>query len=356
LIPVKVSSPGFHTLEQIMIIMTESDAMATPPKEPVNKFSVDRELMDSVDHAWLRMEGENNLMMIGVVLMFGDMFDVDRLHNVLQTRLVDKHDRFRQRVVHDHGKDYWEIDPDFSLQNHLVATDFPVNGSKKDLQAVSSQIISTQLDFERPLWCIHHIENYQNGGALVFRIHHCIADGMALVRLILSLTDESVASDGNGNGQEKSTSSGKNSHHESLRDLISHPRQVIDTLKHGVSGAEELAAVTIRPSDPKTSLKGTLTGNKNVAWADPFPLADVKKIGKKLNATVNDVLMAAATGALRTHLLRNAEDVNDKTLHAAVPFNLRPASAPVEKLGNEFLTRRKYSSSYYKHWVRGQVF
>jgi len=300
------------------------------------------ELMDSVDHAWLRMEGPNNLMMIGVVLIFDDKLNMEELRSVLQTRLIDKYDRFKQIVIADQGKDYWQLDSSFSLENHLLPVDFPTHGDKKDLQKVASQINSTALDPGRPLWCIHHIDNYKEGSALIFRIHHCIADGMALVRLIISLTDESrgdeVASKDSSSDlcMDKPTGGAGSNHHESLRDLISHPSHIIDSLKHGVSGAEELAAVTVRPSDPKTSLKGTLTGNKKVAWSDPFPLRDVKFIGKKLGATVNDVLMAAATGALRTHLMRAAEDVAGKTLHAAVPFNLRAIDADIKKLGNQF--------------------
>jgi hypothetical protein len=120
---------------------------------------------------------------------------------------------------------------------------------------------------------------------------------MALVRLIISLTDESpgdTPTDNNSSDlcMDKPTRGAGSNHHESLRDLISHPSHIIDALKYGVSGAEELAAVTVRVSGPKASLKGTLTGNKKIAWSDPFPLRDVKFIGKKLGATINDVLMA----------------------------------------------------------------
>ncbi|MDX1693814.1 MAG: WS/DGAT domain-containing protein, partial [Ketobacteraceae bacterium] len=112
--------------------------------------------------------------------------------------------------------------------------------------------------------------------------------------------------------------------------------QLIDVIKHGLSGAEELAAITLRRGDPHTSLKGPLNGRKTLAWAEPFPLEDVKRIGHQCHATVNDLLMAAATGALRHHLLRKGEQVDHKTIHTAVPFNLRPIDAPIEQLGNQF--------------------
>ncbi|PIE40918.1 MAG: wax ester/triacylglycerol synthase family O-acyltransferase [Gammaproteobacteria bacterium] len=295
-----------------------------------------RELMSGVDHAWLRMESPQNHMMIGLVFIFEDKVDLNRLHQIIQTRLINKFDRFSQKIVHENGKDYWQKDPYFSLENHVISTGFPHDGDKHTLQEVASKIISTPLDFDKPLWCVHEIGHYQTGSALVIRIHHCIADGMSLVRLIMSLTDD-TADASTELCISKPTGGAGTNHHESLRDLISHPSHMIETALHGLSGAEELAAITLRSGDPETSLQGHLSGHKTAAWADPFPLADVKRIGKKFNATVNDVLMAAATGVLRTHLLRQGEIVtSDKTIHAAVPFNLRPVDSPIDELGNQF--------------------
>lgn len=293
-------------------------------------------LMDSVDHAWLRMEHSQNLMMIGVLLLFETKLDLERLRDTLQTRLVEKYDRFRQKVVHHNGKDYWQTDPDFSIDNHLVPVGFPHDGDKQQLQQLAGDIISTPLARDKPLWCVNVVSHFDGGSALIIRIHHCIADGMSLVRLVISLTDDCADPANAELCMDKPTGGAGSHHHESLRDLITHPKHFIDVVKHGVSGAEELAAVTLRAGDPPTALKGPLAGRKQVAWADPFPLADVKRIGHRFHATVNDLLMAAATGALRHHLLRKGESVDGKIIHTAVPFNLRPADAPVEQLGNQF--------------------
>ncbi|MCG8670616.1 MAG: wax ester/triacylglycerol synthase family O-acyltransferase [Pseudomonadales bacterium] len=295
-----------------------------------------KEAMDSVDHAWLRMEGPHNLMMIGVVLIFEDRLDLDRFYDILQTRLIDRFERFSQRVVHENGHDYWQEDPYFSLDNHVIATAFPHTGSKEQLQTLASEIVSQPLENDKPLWSIHVIGHYQQGSALVIRIHHCIADGMSLVKLIMSLTDPSADPQSKQLCMEKPTEGAGSHHHESLRDLMAHPSHLIESMSHGLSGAEELAAITLRAGDPKTSLKGELSGKKTAAWADPFPLPAVKKLGKQLNATVNDVLMTVATGVLKNLLEQKSEDTDGKTLHAAVPFNLRPIDEPIDKLGNQF--------------------
>lgn len=295
-----------------------------------------KELMDSVDHAWLRMENDKNLMMIGIVLLFEDKLDLERLSDVLQTRLIEKYARFSQKIVHEHSRDYWQQDPDFSLDNHLLPIGFPHDGDKNALQKLASDVISTPLARDKPLWCINHISHYQGGSVLIIRIHHCIADGMSLVKLIMSLTDECADPNNAELCMEKPTGGAGSHHHESLRDLITHPNHLLDVVKHGLSGAEELAAVTLRQGDPDTQLKGPLNGHKRITWAEPFPLADVKRIGHAFHATVNDILMAAATGALRDHLLRQGENLDGKTIHTAVPFNLRPIDAPIEQLGNQF--------------------
>ena len=89
------------------------------------------------------------------------------------------------------------------------------------------------------------------------------------------------------------------------------------------------------PADPPGPLKGNLSGRKRVAWAAPLDLAEVKRVARALNGTVNDVLMACATGALRSYLQDKKQAV-DRAVHVAVPFNLRPLDQPVQNLGNRF--------------------
>ena len=294
-----------------------------------------KELMTSVDHAWWRMESPANHMMIGSVLIFEDRLDLDRFIEVLQTRLVAKFNRFRQRIVHENGFDFWQDDPYFAIENHVISTGFPHDGGRRELQSLASRLMSMGLESNQPLWSINVIGHYGKGSALIIRIHHCIADGMSLMQLIISLTDD-CRDPGEVELCTGKPTRGARVHHDSLRDLITHPGQWLTALEHGLSGAEELAAVTLQAADPKTALKGHLSGHKVVAWSEPFPLADVKRLGKCVHATVNDILMATAAGVIRNELLRHGEVVDDLNLHVAVPFNLRPLDQPVDKLGNQF--------------------
>ncbi|MGB1221513.1 MAG: WS/DGAT domain-containing protein, partial [Alcanivoracaceae bacterium] len=81
--------------------------------------------------------------------------------------------------------------------------------------------------------------------------------------------------------------------------------------------------------------KGRLSGRKQVAWAEPLDLAEVKALAHAMGGTVNDVLLTVAASALRDYLDGRGESTSD-AVHVAVPFNLRPLDRPIESLGNQF--------------------
>lgn len=317
-----------------------------------------KELMDSVDTAWLRMENTNNFMMIGSVLVLDEKINVALFREIIQQRLL-KYDRFKQRVVEEGQKAYWSEDPYFNLDNHIHVTALPGEHTQKELQDFASDLMSTPLDFHHPLWQAHIIDDYQGGSAVIVRIHHCIADGIALVRVMLSLTDScrsNVALDESDLPQTFSTEhksvlqklfeparelidQGRHLGHDIYnlgKDYIQHPEHLVDAAKKGVDAAEELARITAMPFDTTTALKGKLTGRKRVAWADPLDLHEVKTLGHEAHGTVNDILLTVATGAIRRFLDRHGDAVDHSDIHVAVPFNLRPLDKPIKKLGNQF--------------------
>lgn len=147
-----------------------------------------REAMSKVDTAWLRMERPTNRMMITGVLMFAGPLDPARIKALLAERFL-AYRRFCQRPVLGVNGGHWEADPDFDLDWHVRVAALPGAADKRELQDFVSELASTPLDLSKPMWQFHLIENYRGGGALVARIHHCYADGLALVQVLLSLTD-----------------------------------------------------------------------------------------------------------------------------------------------------------------------
>ncbi|HCW90458.1 MAG TPA: wax ester/triacylglycerol synthase family O-acyltransferase, partial [Marinobacter sp.] len=144
--------------------------------------------MTAVDRSWLRMETVENPMMISAVLVFEQSIHLPRLKRVLTDRFL-RFRRFRQRIHRRGDREYWQDDPLFDIDNHIHVIALPGGGGQQELQDLVSDLTSTGLDLRRPLWQIHYIDQYDGGCALVVRIHHCIADGISLVRVLLSLTD-----------------------------------------------------------------------------------------------------------------------------------------------------------------------
>src|SRR5712692_994975 len=150
--------------------------------------------MSSVDAAWLGMEDPTNLMMVTGVLSLDGLIDMKRLRVVLDRRLAP-FARFHQRVVRPRTRanlPHWEDDESFEVDNHLSRVALPAPSGQAELQSMVSELMSTPLDVTKPLWHMHVIEGYRGGSVILARLHHSIADGIALVRVLLSLTDETA--------------------------------------------------------------------------------------------------------------------------------------------------------------------
>lgn len=309
--------------------------------------------MSSVDKSWFRMESPGNPMMIGAVLVFENPIPITAFRRLLEERFL-RFERFRQKVVRRGEALSWELDQQFDLDHHLHIIALPGKGDKTSLQTLASDINSTPLDFNRPLWQIHYVDNYQGGCALLVRIHHCIADGISLVRVLLSLTDEQPGSNvtpirpnARVDRRDDRVANRVKRWGYDFKAATEQARQLLNNLRtdpwYGIKlGAEiievgrELLHLGLTPTDPPTSLKGQLVGRKLVAWAEPLSLSDVKKTAKALNGTVNDVLMTAATGALHHFLRQSGSQLPEEGIRVAVPFNLRPMHQPIDTLGNQF--------------------
>ena len=135
------------------------------------------------------MDSPTNMAMIAGVLMFDEPLDLLRLREVVVRRLLP-HERFLQRVREPFfslGRPSWEIDRDFDLDAHLHHIALPAPGDVTALQALVGDLMGTPLDFTKPLWQMHLVDNFNGGAALICRLHHCMADGLALVKVLLAM-------------------------------------------------------------------------------------------------------------------------------------------------------------------------
>src|SRR5215207_4752214 len=146
------------------------------------------ERLSRIDTAWLRMEDPTNLMMVTGLLVFDQPLNFARLRQTVEQRLLC-FDRFHQQVVDADGTPHWRDDPHFTINAHLHRIALPAPHDQAALQDLVSTLMSTPLDLTKSPWQFHLIEQYGAGCVLLTRLHHCIADGIALMGVLLSLTD-----------------------------------------------------------------------------------------------------------------------------------------------------------------------
>jgi WS/DGAT/MGAT family acyltransferase len=222
-----------------------------------------------------------------------------------------------------------------------VALDPP--GGDEALHAYVNRFVSTPLPRDKPLWEMHLIDGYDGGSAVYSRLHHSLADGIALVRVLLSMSD-AAPDDDLVEPPEANHSRGRLGNAVHLAELTGTALMELPQLlnpKHlpdAVTLARQTAGISAKllfTHNPESPVKGPIDVRKRVIWADPFPLVDVVEAAHQTGSTVNDVLVAALAGALSTYLRRHhGEPVDIPTM---IPVNVRPLDEPLPKeLGNRF--------------------
>ena len=307
--------------------------------------------MSSVDTAWLRMDRPSNLMMICGVLIFGERLTLARLKATLSDRFM-RFKRFRQRPVQTPTGAYWTDDRNFDIGAHVRRVKLRGAAGKAELERLVSDLMATPLDPSKPMWQFHLVESYEGGSAVVVRIHHCYADGIALIQVMLSMTDadregrvpgpvppppkhlESTDGDPLAGALKMATKLGSVLIEKGVG-LWHEPAKAVAFAKQGSAFTEELAKLVLMDEDSRTRFKGQPGVAKRVAWADPIAVPEVKAIGRALDCSINDVLLSSVAGALRSYLMHEGESVEGLSIRALVPVNLRPAEK-AWKLGNRF--------------------
>ena len=341
-------------------------AAATGPCEPT------QERMSKVDTAWLRMDSPSNLMMIVGVWIIKPRVSYAQVCQRIQERLLH-YPRFGQRVQQDASGASWVLDTDFQIERHVVRETLRVRakGSEQTaLQERLAELAMQPLDMRHPLWEFRLIEHYQGGSALMARLHHCIADGLALVAVTQTMVDGGAAppprtarpATGHAPGGEdwladtlirpfteatvKALDAVGEGAVNAMEMLIDPQKGLEHGLEKGLAGSLDLAkmayhvvrdgaALALMPDDSPTRLKGTPGTRKRVAWCEPIPLDEVKAVGRALNCSINDVLLSCVAGALGSYLKSFGDEIKGKEIRAMVPVNLRPVESAHE-LGNRF--------------------
>jgi diacylglycerol O-acyltransferase / wax synthase len=260
--------------------------------------------------------------------MYEASLDVDEI-----APLFLKHPHRSARTA---GQLVWKPDEEFDIEHHVRHSALPKPGRVRELLELCSRLHSTRLAWERPLWEAHIIEGLRDGRlAMYTKTHHALVDGISAMRLLQSVlsTDAERRDMPPMWGAQPGTRASRSddSDEQSITDVPMHairsalgvtaeavgmPGALVKTITKGLRN--ETSAVSYFA--PRTIFNQQITGSRRFAAQD-WPVERLRAIGKSTGTTLNDVVLAMCSGAIRTYLLE-LDALPDSTLVAMVPVGL----------------------------------
>lgn len=294
--------------------------------------------MSPADAAWIGLDRPEHLMVVTAVLRLGTRLERADLERLVSERLLPAYPGFRQRPELSRiplVRPTWVDDESFDLAAHVRSTDIDAKAADDDLEqalmAYVGGLMGTPLDLHHSPWTLT-LAQVGEHSAIVARLHHCLADGIALAGVLLSLVDghpgAAAAPPGTGAGGSRGSGTSSGSTSGSARSAISSLATVLGTAVRTVS------KVMVGRKDTGSRLRGPASVGRRAAWTSPLDLAVSKAAAKRLGVSVNDVLLAAVAGGLRRWLLDHDAPADD--CRVMVPVDLRRGEAVPSDLGNRF--------------------
>jgi WS/DGAT/MGAT family acyltransferase len=315
--------------------------------------------LSALDASFLHQEGAESHMHIGALTVFdGPPPRFDDLLALIGSRL-HLVPRYRQRLAGtplDRGRPVWIDDTNFRLEYHMRHIALPGAGEREELLALVSRIFSTQLDRRRPLWELWFVEGLNDGGfALIFKTHHAVIDGIAGMDLATVIFDMGSAQDDEPPAQTEWVPSAPPgpltlialAAARDARDGVmllsgalsatTRPRRALHRLREAAGGIGEIVWAAMNAA-PETPLNVPIGPYRRFAVVGAS-LADFKAIKNAFGGTVNDVVLAVVTGALRRFMAARGVRTDGLELRALVPVSLRGAGGG-EVIGNRLAAMR----------------
>ncbi|HVO24539.1 MAG TPA: wax ester/triacylglycerol synthase family O-acyltransferase [Candidatus Margulisiibacteriota bacterium] len=308
--------------------------------------------MTSLDASFLYLEQPNALLHVAGIYTFAHQLDYASLLRYVRERL-DLIPRYTQRAVMvplNLAHPTWEEDPDFDIHQHVLRHRLKSGHDDAALATLCAKLFAEPLDRSRPLWEMHLIEGYRNGCAMLAKTHHAMIDGASGVQLINLLMDptpkpatvEPLLPRPRSRGALPNplmlvaqglldTARTQLTVARQAAGLLTHPARAVAEGRATVDAVATLAR-TLLSGAPPTLFNGPIGRRRALAWTR-LSLNEVKATKNRLGGTVNDVVLAVISGALRTYLQAHSMKIDRTELKAMVPVNVRSEHDQL-KLGN----------------------
>lgn len=303
--------------------------------------------MGAVDRAWLAMDRPLNPMIVSAVMELDGVRDVERLARTVFERLSG-HDRFRQRIDDVRQPLAWRFveapDPGYHVQISRARGFRTAHDLKADIGAE----IGKALDPAFPLWRVILYPMSRRRVLVLFRAHHAMADGIALMSLMLQLMDEDSTArapaehavpDAEGplhgiidrlSRIDRAFVRARRFQRMWLGDAAAHD----GPLKPIAEAAAAISRTLMRRGERPDGLNGELRGHRRLDWSEPLPLSPLRERAHALDLTLNDLFLSALAGAIGHHLRSRGPLDPNCDVCVSIPVNLRPRDD--RTLGNHF--------------------
>eukprot|EP00004_Rigifila_ramosa_P003318 TRINITY_DN1355_c0_g1_i11.p1 TRINITY_DN1355_c0_g1~~TRINITY_DN1355_c0_g1_i11.p1 ORF type:complete len:443 (-),score=87.67 TRINITY_DN1355_c0_g1_i11:892-2220(-) len=277
--------------------------------------------LGGTDAIWLSDDADLSLV-VHCIMEFDGPQTHSALIDLTSNRMNEP--RFRMKAVRSSWftRPYFVPCPDFDVQNHIKTLSLPEPADQATLQKIVSEMFNKPLTLDKPLWDLYNFDNYVGDGGAprsvwLFRFHHCLADGIAALHFMMRADDNIFE---------------KIQLQKSEKETKQQPRQ---TPKSQITWMQKLSylpkviatifyLLSVRRDPPSIFFPRERVRHRTLDWSSKtYSVDTIKSIKTKLgqNATVNDVLIAAAAGSFRRFMLERGG--NSEALKAVVWVNLR---------------------------------
>ncbi len=300
------------------------------------------EHLSPLDAAFLDAEDEDrhsSLAIASVAVLLGPAPSQDAFVSALRGRiaLVPRYRQKVRRVPLDLGQPVWVDDPHFDLAFHVRRTAVPAPGDEAALRRLVARIMSQRLDRDRPLWECWVVEGLADGRwAVLSKVHHCMADGLSANQLYQVFFDESPepspAVEDTWVAQPEPTTARLTA--DALADLARNPVQQVRLLSQSLRAPLRLTRRVTDATRGLATMAGVLQPVSASSLSGPIgqqrryavtraSLAEVAATAKSFGVTINDVILAAISGAFRALLLARGEEPAPDAVRSLVPVSVR---------------------------------
>jgi len=308
--------------------------------------------LSGADAAFLYLERKEIPLHIACVCTFEAVIPYEEFVATIDSKL-HLLPRYRQLAVNPPfgiGYPNWEYDRHFDIRRHILRTTVNAPGGEAELEELAGRIFSVVMSRDKPLWEVYVVEGLRGGrGALIAKVHHALADGIAgasLLRVMLDPTAEGSHAIRKPHFQPPEprpepslTDAIASAIHGSLENLVAAEAGLLDIAQgllsdrtqQGLQGLVTLLPEIVTPVQ-RLPFNRPCGGERKFCWAE-FDFADVKAIRNVTGGTVNDVILTVVTRAVAKYVTLHGESIAGRLVRMVCPVSVRKDEQG-ESLGN----------------------